>query len=1576
MNIPTAGPSAPPQEEPVDSDASTALPSMVREVLGAMSLRQVKAFKPHEGQEPSARLTDGGVYYGDLDGQRRPHGRGIALLGDGASRFGGEWREGHYHGFGSMCAPTFDYEGSWEGDEMHGHGTIYYKDTVVSILLRGVQLLSPFDVKHRPLEYRGDFHKTYHRHGIGTMTYRNGDVYEGAWSSNRREGSGAMRYASGERYQGQWSNDERHGDGVMQEVNGAVFRGTFEHDRRHGLRCVLTFPHGDEYTGEFQQDDITGEGTMRYKNGDVYQGAWKDAVRHGKGKFELKKSGATIQGTFVKGLIHGEAEVTFPGKSKYIGNFEKGERTFGTLFNDIDGSVYQGEWRADHMHGLGLQWSANGDFYYGKFVVNKREGFGNCNYVNGDEYSGEFANDMRHGKGILQSTDGSIQAGTWESDVLKRGYQGEWDGVNFNGIGTLHLGLGATQYFGIFRDGLRDGAGILRVSKDMCNQAALQAAAAVPVWRKTIAKNGRPTLLPPQDRGVGDFGMVIFSLWRRDELNGQTIIQYPNGQIFAGRCSQGLRCSSDDRPLSTASLEQGLSHLARIVDPYGHEYIGTLRGDAQDGSIGYFLSKNVAKPLYDPLTPEEEAQELAAAVEASRADAEIQRIQNEMASNSGGTFSFMNPLTIFRGRSNSQLERATAAAAAVKHVERRIVDFENDFVVVGPWTFVDREEFLLQNTIGVAPTKLVPLCGGGLGLEGLPKSARASVLLPPPAVPKYACGTACGSSTFFYENEQVVFQVDLCEGRPLLFVPHKLATPSKVPSPSILNTLPASSAGCSTTSSEPKAEPFPATTIGDPVLDPLKSWWVSTTLSSSDPRNCVHCGKEFGLFRKPLPCDVCRLNKCASCLQEINPISFDGSGVLAALLVSRHFRNEGTTTAAGSAIPFHAKMKIQICPWCISAVTHRMVKGTVWTPKADSDEENVGAAALAITSQSWSVYRGPLAGRKPHGEGEQWHGTTSYFRGMFVLGDRQGHGMQVFPNGESYVGEWHKGKRHGVGRYHCSDGSTLIGTWREGELVDPSYHGDTTADGVRCGRGQAFYPDGSRYNGEWKSDMRHGSGIMQVFSGDIYSGAFERDHFHGIGKLVHASSVFMGSFVAGKKHGRGVERFGDRVVEGLWQNDTLEGLVRIHDTAKEDVYDSFYKNGEERRDMFLPPAMKQDLDAVRCNQCHAEFGFFLRKHHCRLCGHVVCDDCSKHRVVLPLHFNLTPAQRLCTSCSEATIVGQSLGIRRYASGAVYCGLWVNNVWASSGVYCRPGSTEYFLLNSYPSSVSSIATPRLPQSPFDPSQHGQDADLHGPPHTEQEHSHLPHTATLPRATEEDVVRFKRWWTSAVETMCGSASVFPLTFETVHSIELPLWNPTVPLNVFSLKDDEDDTAAARRANFEGRTIPEVPQPPTHLKPPASAFQQPIPLLEETAQLDRITNERIERFMPFPPPSANEGSPVDSSGEVYRKLRCYDKVRFNLDTPPRPPLYTGQLVPWSTWSCYPVPEYRGVGGTYQEPFFKTLPMVPVPDCGIRDLQLEPLDGGQSLQLSLSRSGSVVVTQQSSGGAALQPNLSSVSL
>ncbi|KPI84936.1 hypothetical protein ABL78_6003 [Leptomonas seymouri] len=431
-------------------------------------------------------------------------------------RYGGDWRNGVFHGEGVLVTSSFTYQGGWREGLMHGKGTASYtrkhvdarpaaatgaggessSGGVGTLLLKGLSYVTPFDLvatAAAPKEYIGAFHADHGRHGAGLMCYYNGDVYEGEWRDNCRHGKGKLRKLDGETYEGDWVSDERHGYGKIMYPNGSLFKGLMRHGQRSG-EGVMRFANGDEYFGSFESDRIEGRGTMKYRNGDIYDGAWYDQLRHGQGSFTLKRTGATMTGNFQNGLIQGEATVVVPGVSTFVGTFVRGERTVGTMHwhpqrqsegNGKDASVagvstdpsspvdktlaaatstsaaagvlppasaslssaarknylcYQGEWHGEHMNGKGLLWYTNGDFFAGSFQKSYRHGPGNMRYAAEQaEFSGQFVHGMRHGVGLLQRADGSILAGRWQQDLFVEGYEGEWDGTAFHGIGRLTI---------------------------------------------------------------------------------------------------------------------------------------------------------------------------------------------------------------------------------------------------------------------------------------------------------------------------------------------------------------------------------------------------------------------------------------------------------------------------------------------------------------------------------------------------------------------------------------------------------------------------------------------------------------------------------------------------------------------------------------------------------------------------------------------------------------------------------------------------------------------------------------------------------------------------------------------------------------------------------------------------------------------------------------------------------------------------------------------------------------------------------------------------------------------------------
>ena len=42
-----------------------------------------------------------------------------------------------------------------------------------------------------------------------------------------------------------------------------------------------------------------------------------------------------------------------------------------------------------------------------------------------------------------------------------------------------------------------------------------------------------------------------------------------------------------------------------------------------------------------------------------------------------------------------------------------------------------------------------------------------------------------------------------------------------------------------------------------------------------------------------------------------------------------------------------------------------------------------------------------------------------------------------------------------------------------------------------------------------------------------------------------------------------------------------------------------------------------DNAVTACHRCGVEFGFLTRRHHCRMCGRIFCDACSRGKAVIP-----------------------------------------------------------------------------------------------------------------------------------------------------------------------------------------------------------------------------------------------------------------------------------------------------------------------------------------------------------------------
>jgi hypothetical protein len=86
------------------------------------------------------------------------------------------------------------------------------------------------------------------------------------------------------RYVGDFKNAMRHGQGSFTWANGDVYEGDWKEDVCDG-RGVLITANGDKYEGEFKMGVKEGQGRKVWTNGDVYEGSWRGGQQDGHGTF-------------------------------------------------------------------------------------------------------------------------------------------------------------------------------------------------------------------------------------------------------------------------------------------------------------------------------------------------------------------------------------------------------------------------------------------------------------------------------------------------------------------------------------------------------------------------------------------------------------------------------------------------------------------------------------------------------------------------------------------------------------------------------------------------------------------------------------------------------------------------------------------------------------------------------------------------------------------------------------------------------------------------------------------------------------------------------------------------------------------------------------------------------------------------------------------------------------------------------------------------------------------------------------------------------------------------------------------
>ncbi|UKJ87785.1 MORN motif repeat containing protein [Theileria orientalis] len=138
----------------------------------------------------------------------------------------------------------------------------------------------------------------------------------------------------------------------------------------------------------------------------------------------------------------------------------------------------------------------------------------------------------------------------------------------------------------------------------------------------------------------------------------------------------------------------------------------------------------------------------------------------------------------------------------------------------------------------------------------------------------------------------------------------------------------------------------------------------------------------------------------------------------------------------------------------------------------------------------------------------------------------------TYPNGDFYVGELSDMLRDGKGSYVSKDGSRYDGTWKRDK---------------RHGKGTLVTSD-IKYTGEWINDRRHGFGRLET-QGYSYVGDFRLNKYHGNGTMVFKSGVKLkGEFRNGKFEGKGIMNLPDGSIRmGTFKNGVITGVCSVID---------------------------------------------------------------------------------------------------------------------------------------------------------------------------------------------------------------------------------------------------------------------------------------------------------------------------------------------------------------------------------------------------------------------------------------------
>lgn len=249
--------------------------------------------------------------------------------------------------------------------------------------------------------------------------------------------SESITYDNGDQYQGQLENEARHGQGTLTYVDGRVYVGAFHQNQRQGQGRMCFCPQTEsggpeplEFAGSWFADQVApGPGQIQYSDGSTLEALDGFALDHDSGrnivirtdtpvtihKFQISSS--YVGQVEASGRPHGRGTMKNQIE-EYSGAWVQGQRKGSGKSIEADGSTYEGMWNNSKKNGFGIRHDGiTRQIYEGKWVGNKQCGYGTLVEANQDTYKGEFLHGQKHGRGTSTSNNGQkTQEGAWLHD--------------------------------------------------------------------------------------------------------------------------------------------------------------------------------------------------------------------------------------------------------------------------------------------------------------------------------------------------------------------------------------------------------------------------------------------------------------------------------------------------------------------------------------------------------------------------------------------------------------------------------------------------------------------------------------------------------------------------------------------------------------------------------------------------------------------------------------------------------------------------------------------------------------------------------------------------------------------------------------------------------------------------------------------------------------------------------------------------------------------------------------------------------------------------------------------------------